>query len=106
MAQQSNVVIVNQPMLRSSQTEWNSSLLNCCDDVGICFCGLLCPCWLSCQITNDLHECCCCGTSVAMRTLIRTKYNIQGSICNDYCATMFCLQCSLCQLKREIKHQM
>uniref|UniRef100_A0A8B9R3X6 Placenta associated 8 n=2 Tax=Anas TaxID=8835 RepID=A0A8B9R3X6_ANAPL len=49
-----------------------------------------------------MNECCLCGTSVAMRTLYRTRYNIPGSICSDYCITLWCPVCSVCQIKRDI----
>nr|AFK10656.1 placenta-specific 8 [Callorhinchus milii] len=100
------VVVIQQPGFTSyALTEWNTSMMSCCDDVGICLCGLFCTVCLGCQVAGAMDECCCCGTSVAMRTLIRTKYNIQGSICNDFCTHMFCLPCSICQMKREINHQ-
>lgn len=34
---------------------------------------------LNCQVAGDMDECCLCGSSVAMRTLYRTKYNIPVS---------------------------
>ncbi|KAG8504340.1 Placenta-specific gene 8 protein, partial [Galemys pyrenaicus] len=68
-------------------------------------CGTFCFVCLSCQIASDMNECCLCGTSVAMRTLYRTRYGIPGSICNDYMATLFCPTCSLCQIKRDINRR-
>lgn len=42
-------------------------------------CGLFCfPC-LACTVAGDMNECCLCGTSVAMRTMYRTRYNIPVS---------------------------
>eukprot|EP00062_Callorhinchus_milii_P004882 gi/632944188/ref/XP_007887362.1/ PREDICTED: placenta-specific gene 8 protein-like [Callorhinchus milii] len=100
------VIVVKQPKSKlNGQNAWNTSLMSCCDDLQICLCGLFCPFCLGCEIAGAMGECCCCGTSVAMRTLIRTKYNIQGSICNDHCIHECCLMCSLCQMKREINYQ-
>uniref|UniRef100_A0A4W3HR91 Uncharacterized protein n=1 Tax=Callorhinchus milii TaxID=7868 RepID=A0A4W3HR91_CALMI len=86
-----------------SSLHWRAGLLPLCPLP--CLCGLFCPFCLGCEIAGAMGECCCCGTSVAMRTLIRTKYNIQGSICNDHCIHECCLMCSLCQMKREINYQ-
>ncbi|XP_072352446.1 placenta-specific gene 8 protein-like [Scyliorhinus torazame] len=98
------MVIINQPM-SSAKREWTTGLCNCFADCGICLCGTFCTLCLGCQIAGSMNECCLCGTSMAMRTLVRTKYNISGSLCNDYWASFFCLPCSLCQIKREINHQ-
>ncbi|NXJ65471.1 PLAC8 protein, partial [Rostratula benghalensis] len=81
---------------------WNTGLLDCCSDCGLCIYGAFCfPC-LGCQVAGEMDECCLCGPSVAMRTLYRTRYNIPGSILDDWAATTFCSTCALCQLKRDI----
>ncbi|XP_041039796.1 placenta-specific gene 8 protein-like [Carcharodon carcharias] len=98
------MVIINQP-ISMEKRDWNTGLCSCCDDVGICCCGLFCTMCLGCQIASNMNECCLCGISMAMRTLVRTKYHISGTLCNDWCTTMFCLPCSLCQIKREINTQ-
>ncbi|XP_059578229.1 placenta-specific gene 8 protein-like [Alligator mississippiensis] len=85
-----------------SRNYWQTGLLECCSDFGVCLCGIFCcPC-LSCQIASDMNECCLCGSSVAMRTLYRTKYSIPGSILSDCCTVLWCPMCSACQLKRDI----
>ncbi|XP_032043176.1 placenta-specific gene 8 protein-like [Aythya fuligula] len=85
-----------------SRAMWQTGLMDCCTDCGVCCCGTFCyPC-LGCQVAGDMNECCLCGTSVAMRTLYRTRYNIPGSICSDYCITLWCPVCSVCQIKRDI----
>ncbi|XP_069781577.1 placenta associated 8, tandem duplicate 2 [Narcine bancroftii] len=95
------VVIMSQPA-SVGQTNWSTGLCSCCDDVGVCCCGIFCTICLGCQIAGNMNECCLCGTSMAMRTLVRTKYNITGTLCKDWLITMCCLPCSLCQIKREI----
>ncbi|XP_078070646.1 placenta-specific gene 8 protein-like [Mustelus asterias] len=97
------VVIINQPV-SAEKRDWDTGLCNCCADVGICCCGTFCTLCLGCQIAGSMNECCLCGTSMAMRTLVRTKYRITGSLCGDWWTTMLCLPCSLCQIKREINH--
>ncbi|XP_004703462.1 placenta-specific gene 8 protein-like [Echinops telfairi] len=84
-------------------SDWQTGVFDCCDDMGICLCGTFCPLCLSCQIASDMDECCLCGASVAMRTLYRTRYNIQGSICNDFMWLGCFPNCTLCQLKRDIE---
>ncbi|KAL9852553.1 placenta-specific gene 8 protein isoform 3-T3 [Geothlypis trichas] len=88
-----------------SRCTWQTGLMDCCSDCGVCCCGMFCfPC-LACQVAGDMNECCLCGTSVAMRTLYRTRYNIPGSICSDYCVTLWCPVCSVCQMKRDINRR-
>ncbi|KAM9193164.1 placenta-specific gene 8 protein-like [Mergus octosetaceus] len=85
-----------------SRAMWQTGLMDCCTDCGVCCCGMFCyPC-LGCQVAGDMNECCLCGTSVALRTLYRTRYNIPGSICSDCCITFWCPVCSVCQIKRDI----
>ncbi|XP_006885323.1 PREDICTED: placenta-specific gene 8 protein [Elephantulus edwardii] len=83
-------------------SDWQTSIFDCCDNLGVCLCGFFCPLCLSCQIASDMDECCLCGASVAMRTLYRTRYGIPGSIFNDFLCLAFCPNCTLCQLKRDI----
>ncbi|NXH21387.1 PLAC8 protein, partial [Bucco capensis] len=82
---------------------WQTGLLDCMSDCRVCLCGMFCyPC-LGCQVATDMGEYCFCGNSVPMRTLYRTKYNIPGSIVDDWAAICWCPFCSTCQLKRDIK---
>uniref|UniRef100_A0A8C0BIC3 Placenta associated 8 n=1 Tax=Buteo japonicus TaxID=224669 RepID=A0A8C0BIC3_9AVES len=91
------------PVVSSSM--WQTGLMDCCSDCSVCCCGAFCfPC-LACQVAGDMNECCLCGTSVAMRTLYRTRYNIPGSICSDFCVTLCCPLCSVCQIKRDINRR-
>ncbi|MGH0181127.1 UNVERIFIED_CONTAM: hypothetical protein FKN15_005793 [Acipenser sinensis] len=58
-------------------SEFQTGVLDCCDDCGTCCCGLLCfPC-LCCNVARDMDECCLFGTSMAMRSLYRARYNIK-----------------------------
>ncbi|XP_009674880.2 placenta-specific gene 8 protein isoform X3 [Struthio camelus] len=100
----SHHVITIQPQFSSppQASEWQTGLLDCCSDCGVCICGTFCFICLGCQVAGDMDEFCLCGSSVAMRTLYRTRYNISGSILTDYLSILCCPCCSLCQLKRDI----
>ncbi|XP_014643327.1 PREDICTED: placenta-specific gene 8 protein-like [Ceratotherium simum simum] len=76
------VVIVTQPGSgRIAQTSnWQTGMCDCFSDCGVCFCGTFCFMCLACQVASDMNECCLCGTSVAMRTLYRTRYGIPVSL--------------------------
>ncbi|XP_016011743.1 placenta-specific gene 8 protein isoform X2 [Rousettus aegyptiacus] len=84
-------------------SDWQTGAFDCCDSIGICLCGTFFPLCLSCQIASDMNECCLCGSSVAMRTMYRTRYGIPGSICRDFLLLSFFPLCALCQLKRDIE---
>ncbi|XP_013046110.2 placenta-specific gene 8 protein-like isoform X2 [Anser cygnoides] len=104
----SHHVVTTQPlgsMAAPQRNDWQTGLMDCCSDCGVCICGTFCyPC-LGCQVAGDMNECCLCGPSVAMRTLYRTRYNIPGSIMDDYFSVLCCPWCSLCQLKRDINRR-
>ncbi|XP_058865375.1 cornifelin homolog [Acipenser ruthenus] len=103
---QQQVSITSYTVTNSTES-WSSNVCDCCDDMGICLCGTFVPCILSCRVAEDYGECCLLpclpGTMLAMRTGMREKYHIQGSICDDW-VVMFCLPlCGLCQMAREQK---
>ncbi|KAL1266947.1 hypothetical protein QQF64_002622 [Cirrhinus molitorella] len=61
-------------------TDFDSGLMSCCDDMSVCCYGYFClPC-LGCSIASDMNECCCCGLGMTIRSVYRTKYNIQSSL--------------------------
>ncbi|NXP82554.1 PLAC8 protein, partial [Ramphastos sulfuratus] len=107
VAMSSQQVITVQPQFTAAPQvgEWQTGMMDCCSDCGVCLCGMFCYLCLGCQVAGDMDECCMCGSSVAMRTLYRTKYRIPGSILNDWCAVACCPVCALCQLKRDIKRR-
>ncbi|KAJ8008375.1 hypothetical protein DPEC_G00104170 [Dallia pectoralis] len=96
------------------KTPWSSGICDCCEDIQICCFGFWCPWCLLCQISSDFGECfCLCmldwfsgcipATSMALRSTLRERFRIQGSICSDCAVVTFCTQCSWCQMAREIK---
>ncbi|XP_019751618.1 cornifelin homolog [Hippocampus comes] len=103
-------VISSQPQVSVHQyamSDWSSNTLDCCDNCGICLCGTFLPCILECKVAQDHGESCCLAflpsSSVALRTSIRHKYRIEGSVCKDW-LVMACLPlCGLCQMAREQK---
>ncbi|KAM6910098.1 cornifelin homolog [Xenentodon cancila] len=113
MAFQSNVVnsqpaTVTQYTVSSSRlSDWSTNVWDCCDDCGICLCGTFVPCILGCKVAQDNGDSCCLpflpGAMIALRTSVRSKYNIGGSVCDDW-VIMACLpHCGLCQMAREQK---
>ncbi|XP_053107706.1 placenta-specific gene 8 protein-like [Hemicordylus capensis] len=98
MSQPQHVLVV-QP----NTNHWQTGLFDCCDDCGVCCCGIFCYECLGCEVAGNMGECCLCGTGMAMRAVYRTKYGIPGSLVNDCCTVLWCPACALCQLKRDIK---
>ncbi|XP_053287560.1 cornifelin homolog [Pleuronectes platessa] len=113
MAFQSNV-ISSQPQVSVTQytvspgmSDWSSNVCDCCDDCGICLCATFVPCILGCKVAQDNGDSCCIpflpGAMIALRTSIRSRHHIQGSVCDDW-VVMACLPlCGLCQMAREQK---
>ncbi|KAJ7327182.1 hypothetical protein JRQ81_016941 [Phrynocephalus forsythii] len=73
----SHPVIMNQPQIVGVQrSDWQTGLFDCCEDCGVCLCGIFCTLCLGCQIASDMDECCLCGATMTMRSVYRTKYGI------------------------------
>ncbi|XP_061432891.1 cornifelin-like [Lethenteron reissneri] len=90
--------------------QWSTGICDCCSDMNVCLCGTFCMLCLHCLMAKDFGECICLpilpGSSVALRTAIRERYHIQGSICEDCAVHIFCFCCISCQMAREIKLHM
>ncbi|XP_068615609.1 cornifelin homolog [Brachionichthys hirsutus] len=98
-------VSVRQYTVTTGSSDWSSNVCDCCEDCGICLCAFFIPCILACKVSQDNGESCCLpclpGAMIALRTSMRSRYNIGGSVCNDW-AVMACLPlCGLCQMARE-----
>ncbi|KAM5132294.1 cornifelin homolog B-like [Mantella aurantiaca] len=91
----------------ASSSSWNSDVFDCFDDCGVCLCGTFFPLCLACKVASDYGECCCLpvlgGAVLAMRTGIRERHRIPGTICNDCVCLTFCGPCTVCQMSRELK---
>ncbi|XP_023278018.1 placenta-specific gene 8 protein [Seriola lalandi dorsalis] len=87
---------------RYEASEFQTGLCDFFNDCGICLLGAFCyPC-LGCAIASDMNEFCLCGMGMSIRSVYRTKYNINGSLCDDFMMVMCCPMCAACQLKRDI----
>ncbi|TNN89235.1 Toll-like receptor 13 [Liparis tanakae] len=57
-------------------------------------CATFIPCILGCKVAQDNGDSCCVpflpGALIALRTSIRSRYNIEGSVCDDW-VVMACL---------------
>lgn len=57
---------------------------------------------------QDNSNCCFnsyCVSSVVLRNIIRTNYNIEGSCCGDIMITACCAPCSAVQLSGEVERR-
>ncbi|XP_044217831.1 cornifelin-like [Thunnus albacares] len=113
-------------MAEQPLTDWESGLFDCFEEVSTCCYGFwCCPC-LACTVSNRFGEnnclplcdilspsiCAAFGiplfvppAAVSLRSAVRNKYGIKGSICKDIAASCFCVWCSWCQMHRELKHR-
>lgn len=97
------------------QNQWTSGVCDCCEDMGICCCGFWCTYCLMCKTSEDFGECLCLPLleicfggmlhpiTLAMRSSMRERYHIKGSIQNDCCVVTCCPVCVWCQMARELK---
>ncbi|XP_040271416.1 cornifelin homolog A-like [Bufo bufo] len=104
-----SVSVQPQAMQGYSTSHWNSEVMDCFEDMEICLCGAFVPCILACRVASQFGECFCLPclpeTMLAMRTGIRERYHIPGTICKDCVCLTFCGPCTLCQMARELKHR-
>ncbi|XP_025090047.1 cornifelin homolog [Pomacea canaliculata] len=101
-------VIINQTAAYQPPRMWSTDMCGCCEDIGICCCVVFCEVCASIQLSRDMGEhCCvpCCvpGWLIVLRTKLRMQQNIQGTVMDDCCRTVFCGYCVLCQMMREVK---
>ncbi|CAC5425994.1 unnamed protein product [Mytilus coruscus] len=89
--------------------KWTTGLFDCFTDCKTCVISYFClPCMV-CNLAVKLGDCACMpyvvpGSTVAMRTRLRTLGGIQGSICNDCLVMGFCEPCAICQMSRELNN--
>ncbi|KAI4896819.1 hypothetical protein NFI96_029277 [Prochilodus magdalenae] len=101
----------------SKTSQWSTGICDCCDDMSVCCLGFWCPCILMCNTSERFGECLCLpllelffGSLVppvtyAMRSSIRERYRIQGSMCDDCCISTCCGTLVWCQIARELKQR-
>ncbi|XP_011084083.1 protein PLANT CADMIUM RESISTANCE 7 [Sesamum indicum] len=127
-SQNANSVLYIQPTpigiasRQRSMANWSTGLFRCHSDMKTCCKTLFCPCITSSEIVEIITEgktlsgdalvilgvcAVICGMwtyTCRTRTIIRTKFNIRGSPCNDCLTHACCLPCALCQEYRELDH--
>ncbi|XP_046855587.1 cornifelin homolog [Xenia sp. Carnegie-2017] len=100
------VVVVQQPqqVVLQGPRDWSTDLCDCCDDCSGCLLGCFCPVIHRIIVSGKAGECCCVALMcpVALRTKIRTKHNIKGSIWEDNCVLSNWGACAMCQMEREL----
>ncbi|KAJ0000034.1 hypothetical protein NQD34_011876 [Periophthalmus magnuspinnatus] len=89
-------VTVTQYTVSSGSSDWNSNVCDCCEDCGICMClcATFIPCILGCKVAQDNGDSCCIpflpGAMIALRTSVRSRYHISGSVCDDWVVMSCC----------------
>ena len=104
-------ILIRQPqtVVAEPPREWSTGLCDCCEDKQICLLGFIS--WLvgvpflAFLVGDTAEQNACTGLfcAGAIRTKIRLKHNIQGSIFKDGLAVCCCHLCALCQMQREMK---
>ncbi|XP_049425038.1 cornifelin homolog B-like isoform X2 [Epinephelus fuscoguttatus] len=109
-------MVVNQPrpfIMNTTSHEWTSGICDCCQDLPQCCLAFWClPCF-ACKTSFEAGECVCLPLldayglippiTTALRVSVRTRYGIEGTVCNDCVIACCCGPCNWCQLAREIK---
>jgi len=106
---------------------WNNPLFDCCSPLGTCCLATWCPCVLYGKTSARLDKpskdspsgcnASCCGWCILStcylssflqcmsRGKIRSRYNLEGSVCTDCLASFCCTCCDLVQQDKEVKNQ-
>ena len=93
--------------------EWQFGLFACCQG-GACKCLKMMAC-ICCMYGRAIsvglergYVCCClCGLNAVCctRKKLRTKYNIEGTKCEDCSSSCCCLACASWQMIQEVEYQ-
>ncbi|XP_025091423.1 cornifelin homolog [Pomacea canaliculata] len=104
-------IIINQDASSTNRQPrlWSTDLCACCDDIGVCCCVVFCGTCAAIKLSQDMGEhycvpCCVPGWLIVLRTKLRMQQNIQGTVMDDCCRVVFCGNCVMCQMMREVKH--
>ena len=94
--------------------EWKHGLFGCFDNLGICIVTYLVPCYTHGKNAEAVGDSCfLCGIAALIpliniilcglnRKKVREKKGIDGGVCGDMMATLFCTVCSLAQVAQEV----
>lgn len=118
-------IVTNQPMglppnttIIQSVTEvitsqpgktWQTKHWCCGNSCKTCMCVWFNPCY-QCALSTRMNEHCCIGCVIcpgglaSMRAVIRTRHNIEGTLCADHCASYWCRPCVMIQLSNEMDY--
>lgn len=91
--------------------DWTTGICGCFEHCSSCMAAFCCPPCFACFLADHMNEnmcgpLCMCAFCIPMRTRLRDVNDIQGSICRDMFACMFCPCCMFSQMYREIKNTM
>lgn len=82
----------------------------CCgQSMKTCLCAWFNPCY-QCGLSKRMNEHCCIGCATcpgglaSMRAVIRTRHNIEGTLCGDHCSSYWCRPCVMIQMSDEMDH--
>ncbi|KAM4726908.1 cornifelin homolog B-like [Anableps anableps] len=114
-----NKMVIQQPqpvMEVQNLNEWGSGICDCFQDLSsCCFAFWCCPCF-ACKTTREFDEglClplleifgqCISPITLSMRSSMRQRYKIEGTIARDCLFTSCCTACVWCQMYREIQRR-
>ncbi|XP_033638806.1 cornifelin homolog A-like [Asterias rubens] len=94
---------------RGKPRMWSTPLFACLEDIPSCVFGWCFPCIFDCFVAFKMRECFCIGccypySTVLMRSVVRERHNINGSLCRDVCTVYWCGPCAQCQTYREVEN--
>ncbi|XP_062393692.1 cornifelin homolog A-like [Sardina pilchardus] len=102
-----SAVTTNQPRRpEAEKIEWSSRLSGFCEDKSMCCYALTCPLLMSTGVTEQYGEGFGLGavpfSLMALRSDIRERYNIKGSLCLDWMVGCCCGPCAVVQMAKEV----
>ncbi|KAK7385787.1 hypothetical protein VNO78_31647 [Psophocarpus tetragonolobus] len=104
-----------------SQTKWKTDLFGCYSEPCLCLKTCFFPCgtfsWISNVVTRGETSrklamtnlvaysifCGCCCYSCCIRKRLRSQFNIEGGLCDDFLTHLLCCCCAMVQEWRELK---
>jgi Cys-rich protein (TIGR01571 family) len=100
--------MATSPAASAALPDFETGLLNICEDPAVCMKGFFCPCVLVGEIHermgHDFLSFCCLnffgnhmGLGCARRGIIRAAYNLQETPCGDCLAVTCCGPCAMIQ---------
>ncbi|UJR14832.1 hypothetical protein I4U23_001817 [Adineta vaga] len=90
------------------ENQWHTKLCSC-SPIGRCCYACFCSCCMGRKLAkysgeNPFIGCMPCSLPY-LRTKLRTARRIEGSCCEDYCASHYCMACTATQIANELESQ-